>query len=144
MIFSIRDLLLVTVIVALAAGWLMDRTRLASRNERMWNVMDDESRRWVDGSLERGSQEAMDAFLAEVRKPMSPRLKVAIQTCFVPGEAESNYATLFAKADEARPQPNGTAYYFYVEGKPPSEGSYVAEVITNGNPPAQISPRSSP
>ena len=29
--FSIRDLLLVTVIVALAVGWWVDRTRLAQR-----------------------------------------------------------------------------------------------------------------
>ena len=128
--FSIRDLLLVTVIVVLAAGWGIDRTRLASRNERMWNVMDDEGRKWLDGSLEPGSQEAMDAFLAEVKKPMSQRLRVALQTCFVPGEPESKYAALFAKADETRPQTNGTEYYFYVEGKPASEGSYVVGVIT--------------
>jgi hypothetical protein len=33
--FSIRDLLLVTVIVALAVGWWVDRSRLAS-NEEYW------------------------------------------------------------------------------------------------------------
>ncbi len=33
--FSIRDLLLVTVIVALALGWWVDRTRLARENRRL-------------------------------------------------------------------------------------------------------------
>ena len=39
--FSIRDLFLVTVIVALAAGWWVDRTRLMKEVEalkpRYWN-----------------------------------------------------------------------------------------------------------
>ena len=37
--FSIRDLLLVTVIVALAVGWWVDRSRLAGllKKEREWN-----------------------------------------------------------------------------------------------------------
>ena len=30
--FSIRDLLLITVIVAVALGWLVDRSRLAARD----------------------------------------------------------------------------------------------------------------
>ncbi|MGI8981102.1 MAG: hypothetical protein ACR2FY_17895 [Pirellulaceae bacterium] len=33
--FSIRDLLLVTVIVVLAAGWWVDRSRLASELKRL-------------------------------------------------------------------------------------------------------------
>jgi hypothetical protein len=33
--FSIRDLLLVTVIVALAVGWGVDRSRLAKENDRL-------------------------------------------------------------------------------------------------------------
>ncbi len=33
--FSIRDLLLVTVIVALAVGWWVDRDRLARDNDRL-------------------------------------------------------------------------------------------------------------
>ena len=32
--FTIRELVLVTVIVALALGWRLDRSRLASRDER--------------------------------------------------------------------------------------------------------------
>jgi hypothetical protein len=33
--FSIRDLLLVTVIVALAVGWWVDRRQLAKENDRL-------------------------------------------------------------------------------------------------------------
>jgi len=37
--FTIRDLLLVTVIVAIGLGWWVDRSRLKSENDRL--------RRWL-------------------------------------------------------------------------------------------------
>jgi hypothetical protein len=55
--FSIRDLLLVTVIVALAVGWWVDRGRLAIENRRLENLHEndqevlDQMREWVSKNL---------------------------------------------------------------------------------------------
>jgi hypothetical protein len=39
--FSIRDLLLVTVIVALAVGWVVDRSNMGSENARLRKLLED-------------------------------------------------------------------------------------------------------
>ena len=77
----------------------------------------------------------MDAFLREIKKPKSPRLKMAAETCFVPGTPAADYSTLFAKAEGKRVHPGNVAYEFWCEGKGPSEDGRFVGVIVSGNPP---------
>lgn len=133
--FSLRDSLLAFAIFGLALGWGLDHFRLATRNELMWNVMDEESRTWLLDPPVPGSSEAMERFLREVKKPITDRLKVAAETCFVPGAPAADYASLFAKANGTETDPGRVIYEFWVEGKAPAEDSFVVAVIVTGNPP---------
>ena len=133
--FSLRDLLLAFVIFGLALGWGLDHFRLATKNELMWNVMDEESRTWLLNPPRPGSPEALELFLREVKKPKTDRLKVAAETCFVPGAPAADYASLFAKANRTGDDPGRVFHEFWVEGKAPAEDSWVVVVFVTGNPP---------
>ncbi len=134
--FSLRDLLLALAIFGLTLGWGLDHFRLATKNELMWNVMDEESRTWVLEPPRPGSPEAMELFLREVQKPTSDRLKVAVDTCFLPGAPAADYASVFAKANRTGNDPGRVVYEFWDEGMGPAEDSPPAVVVVvTGNPP---------
>jgi uncharacterized protein HemX len=51
--FSIRDLLLVTVIVALALGWFLDHQRLVKLTEKLTKLTEENKQLQIQADLER-------------------------------------------------------------------------------------------
>jgi hypothetical protein len=90
--FSIRDILLVTVIVALALGWALDRSRVASR-----------SRKAVQDALrEAESQRALSEALTKQLQAKNPAASIEIK---VHGSA-STTSTAYGTPSSSAPAPN--------------------------------------
>ena len=121
--FSLRDLFLVTMIVALALGWTVDRFRLAEDARRSQKTWSDPPRA--------GSQEAMDWFLRENAR-YSGDLPIAANLCFVPGAPASRYSAVFSKAARSGPSetsrlPGAVTYSFWGD-------LYFVDVTVAGDP----------
>jgi hypothetical protein len=133
--FSIRDLLLLTSLAALAAGWCVDRSRLVGNIERL-----QQAAKARPPMFKPASPEAMAAFLTEVTKGDFASLKDATDVCFIPGLPAASHMKLLAKADRTcapdNPRfPGGVQYEFWCESYDPKElgGSFVC-VVCSGEP----------
>ena len=134
--FSIRDLFLVTMIVALAVGWWVDHWRITA--EENWR--EEEIRTFFWAPPDAGTPQAMEAFLEERKKTKwSHFMEIATKICFVPGLPADKYDSVFATADSKRTTsdpryPGGTEYEFWCNGEHPGEGEFCVHVIVEGSP----------
>ena len=124
--FTIRDLFLVTVIVALVLGWCVDHWRMVGEENTLVKNLD-------------RHKNAMDFLLAVRKGPDYSGLSDATNRCFVAATPASNYESLFAMADRTERLGAQTTYEFWCEGKNPAvDGDSSVLVVVAGDPPAIV------
>jgi hypothetical protein len=122
--FSIRDLALVTVIVAMVLGWWVDRWRLRAEAVKLAK----------DGELSKHTSD----FLLALRGTDSSMLFPAAERCFVPGTLASKHESLLVVADFKQQVGKEIRYEFIQRENSANQGSWRVMVIVVGDPPAIV------